>query len=277
MRAIDEAAANGLDARRVAALCPFFDIEVHALLGSTQDRARERLRAGQRQPAAIFADAQSAGRGQRGRDWQSPPGAGLYLTLVWPSARPLLAQSGASLVAGLGVRAALAGFGVEAQLKWPNDLWVRRRKLGGILVEALAAGSGSTLLVGVGLNLALPDAAAEAIDQPWIDLTTLGADAERHALAGALLQQLHAHLTRFEHAGFAGFEDEWHAADALAGHALWLRGAAGTETGQALGVDALGRLRVLQDGRERCFAAGEVRIRDAEVDDGEDSTAGPRQ
>lgn len=266
-----------LSGDRIAALCPDFDIEVHALLASTQDRARERLRAGRREPAAIFAEAQNAGRGQRGRTWQSPPGAGLYLTLIWPSARPLLAQSGASLVAGLAVRAALAGFGVDARLKWPNDLWVHRRKLGGILVEALASGSCSTLLVGVGLNLAMPATAAQAIDQPWTDLATLGARPDRDALAGALLQQLHAHLTRFEHSGFSGFEAEWRAADALAGHALWLQGPSGTETGQALGVDALGRLRVLQDGRERSYAAGEVRIRDAEVDDGEETAAGPRQ
>lgn len=261
----------------IAALCPAFDVEVHAQLGSTQDRARERLRAGLGGPAAVFSNAQSAGRGQRGRTWHSPPGAGLYLTVVWPSARPLLAQSGASLVAGLAVRAALAGFGIDAQLKWPNDVWVDQRKLGGILVEALAAAGGSTLLVGIGLNLALPDARTTVIDQPWIDLSMLGPLPDRDSLAAALLQRLNGHLLRFEDSGLCGFESEWQQADALAGQAIWLRGPNRSEAGQALGIDALGRLRVRLAGGERAISAGEVRIRTREDDDGDGTAAGPGQ
>ncbi|MBV6412963.1 MAG: Bifunctional ligase/repressor BirA [Xanthomonadales bacterium] len=256
------AMSDPLDAARIAALCPTFEIEVHARLDSTQERARGRLREGRREPAAVFADSQSAGRGQHGRVWQSPPGAGLYCTVLWPSARPLLAQVGASLVAGLAVRAALTGFGVDARLKWPNDVWLRGRKLGGILIEALGTDAGSTLLVGIGLNVALP--AGTVIDQPWVDLAALGPPPPRALLAGALLRRLHEHLTRFEHSGFAGFEEEWAAADALAGRPVRLRGAGGDETGQALGVDALGRLRILQDGRVLVYAAGEASIRETD-------------
>lgn len=269
---------QALNPAAISEVCNAFDIEAHEVLDSTQTRARERVLAGLRVPAAVLADAQSAGRGRSGRNWQSPPGAAVYLTLVWPSARPLAAQSGLSLVAGLAVHACLAQWQVAAQLKWPNDVWVDGRKLGGILVEGLPHGPGSTLLIGIGLNLALPPAAGVDIDQPWVDLAQLlDPPPPRNALIGGLLQQLDCHLRRFEQCGLADFHEEWIAADALAGRAIRWSGPGGTETGQAIGIDDLGRLRVIQDGQVRVIGAGEVRIRTGGNDDGDAPAAGPRQ
>ena len=267
-----------LDPIEIAEVCAAFDIEAHEVLDSTQTRARERVLAGLRVPAAVLADAQSAGRGRGGRSWQSPPGAAVYLTLVWPSARPLATQSGLSLVVGLAVRACLAQWQVAAQLKWPNDVWVDGKKLGGILVEGLPHGAGSTLLIGVGLNLALPPAAGAAIDQPWIDLAQLlDPPPPRNALIGSLLQDLHRYLLRFELAGLEDFNEEWTAADALAGRTVSWSGPTGTEAGLAIGIDDLGRLRVIQDGQVRVIGAGEVRIRTGGNGDGDAPAAGPRQ
>ena len=269
---------HALNPAAISEVCSAFDIEVHALLDSTPARARERVLAGLRAPAAVLADAQSAGRGRSGRTWQSPPCAAVYLTLVWPSARPVAAQSGLSLVVGLAVRACLARWQVHAQLKWPNDIWVEDRKLGGILVEGLPHAAGSTLLIGIGLNLALPPAAGAAIDQPWVDLAQLlDPPPPRNPLIGSLLVDLHRYLLRFELTGLEDFNEEWTAADALAGRTVCWSGPSGTEAGQAIGIDDLGRLRVIQDGQVRVIGAGEVRIRTGGNGDGDAPAAGPRQ
>jgi BirA family biotin operon repressor/biotin-[acetyl-CoA-carboxylase] ligase len=251
-----------LDREEIAHLAGAFDIEIHDLIDSTQRRARERVELGLRGAAAVIADAQSAGRGQRGRAWQSPPGAAVYLTVVWPSGRRLAGLAGLSLVAGLAVRNTLAQWGIDARLKWPNDVWVDRRKLGGILVEVIGDRRGSIVLIGIGLNLKLPAAAAAAIDQPWIDLAQLlDPPPSRSLLIGALLAELQRCLLRFEQEGMAGFLGDWRRADAIAGHEIWLLEAHGPVPARALGVDDLGRLRVETAGRQRLIASGEVSIR----------------
>ncbi len=251
-----------LDRDEISRLAGAFDIEIHDLIDSTQQRARARVDAGERGAAVVIADAQSAGRGQRGRAWQSPPGAAVYLTVVWPSGRRLAGLAGLSLVAGLAVRATLARWQVDARLKWPNDVWVDERKLGGILVEVLGDRRGSIVLIGIGLNLELPPAAVAGIDQPWIDLAqTLPSLPTRNALIGALLSELHRCLIQFEDSGLAGFMDAWRAADALAGKHIWLLESQGRVSARAIGIDELGRLKVETDGRERLIASGGVSIR----------------
>lgn len=251
-----------LDRDAIARSSGAFDIEIHSLIDSTQSRARERVTSGLRGAAAVIADAQSGGRGQRGRSWQSPPGAAIYMTVVWPSARSVAGLAGMSLVVGLAVRAALADWKLDARLKWPNDVWIDRRKLAGILIEVVADRRHCNALIGIGLNLDLPATAATAIDQPWIDLRRLvDPPPSRNAMIAALLQQLCDYLTRFEQTGLADFQDEWRGADALAGHAIWLLEPGGPTPALALGIDTLGRLVVDVGGQQRTLSAGEVSIR----------------
>lgn len=248
-----------LEPSRIAARAPNVRLELHGALDSTQRVARERVAAGERGPLAIFAEAQTAGRGQQGRAWHSPHGAALYLSLVWRSGRSLQAVSGLSLAVGLALQRTLAGIGVEAQLKWPNDVLVAGRKIAGVLVEIIADGSGSCTIIGVGLNHSLPD--ETPIDQPWTDLTRLGGGVDRSELAGRLLHELQARLDDFEAHGLANVVRAWPAVDALAGKALWLQ--QGNERKPALGagIDEKGRLRVVIDGSENFLSAGEVSIR----------------
>ena len=251
-----------LDRDDIARQACAFDIEVHALLDSTQVRARERVQSGARGAAAVIADAQSGGRGQRGRQWQSPAGAAIYMTVVWPSRRGVAGLTGLSLVVGLAVRATLARWHVDAQLKWPNDVWVDQRKLAGILIEVVADRQDCCALIGIGLNLDLPAAAAAAIDQPWIDLAQLLQPLpSRNVLTAALLTHLAEYLTRFEQAGFGCFREEWNQADALSGHAVWLLEANGPVAARALGIDEAGRLLIEIGGRQHTLSAGEISIR----------------
>lgn len=252
---------TALDADRIAALAPGCMLEFHDQVESTQDLARTRL-AGARLPCAIFAEEQTAGRGQRGRVWHSPRAAAIYCTLIWPSTRGLAEFSGLSLVVGLAVHAALAHAGLEARLKWPNDVLIASRKIAGILVEIGADDRGSWALIGIGLNYAMPPESFSQIDQPWVDLATLTADApSRSEVAGLLLRALQSRLEAFERHGFAPFVDDWNAADALAGRQVWLIEGERRTRAQALGIDTQGRMRVIVDGRERAVVAGEVSLR----------------
>ena len=251
-----------LDRDEIARHAGAFEIEVHDLIDSTQSRARQRVQSGMRGAAAVIANAQSNGRGQRGRSWQSPAGAAIYMTVVWPSARPVAGLAGLSLVVGLAVRAALAQWHLDARLKWPNDVWVDQRKLAGILVEVVADRRDCNALIGIGLNLALPEATAASIDQPWIDLAELlDTVPSRNRLVAALLDQIQDYLARFETSGLTHFQDEWRSADALAGHAIWLLDTNGPTPALALGIDAIGRLMVDVDGQQRSLSAGEISIR----------------
>ena len=129
-------------------------IEHHARLGSTSDRLKEKAREGAPEWAAVLADEQTGGRGRQGRAWASPPG-GLYISvLLRPPSAP---ASLIPLAAGVAVVEALRERGVSAELKWPNDVLARDRKLAGILTEASSSSSGlDWVVLGLGVNLVTP-------------------------------------------------------------------------------------------------------------------------
>jgi BirA family biotin operon repressor/biotin-[acetyl-CoA-carboxylase] ligase len=237
-------------------------IIVHRSIDSTNTELSERIKA---RHAACLAEHQSAGRGRVGRRWVSPFGANLYCSVAWTfDALPPGIQA-LSLAAGAAVAQAIdpdERFGVR--LKWPNDLVAADRKLGGVLVEMRGEPPGATrVVVGVGLNVRMPAAAAAAIDQPWTDLATLGVAAARNALAAAVVDALVQMLTRFASDGFAASYDSWSARDALRGRDVAVSGAGAALRGIARGIDRDGALRLEVDGAVRRMVVGEVSLRSA--------------
>ena len=144
-----------------------FDVRRHASLPSTMDAASALAHAGARHGVVIVADEQTAGRGRRGATWQSPAGAGLYFSFVARPDNPAT-MSLVTLAAGVAVREGIQrSTGLIADLKWPNDVIVGKRKLAGILAEGEGIGSpGPSVIIGVGVNLQPaaypPDVAARA-------------------------------------------------------------------------------------------------------------------
>ena len=138
----------------VVPVLPAFTVEVLAQIDSTNTELMRRARAGQTAPTLLVAERQTAGRGRLGRDWHSATapqdGALASLTFSLGMALPAMDFSGLSLAAGLAVVQSLHP---ALRLKWPNDVWVHDRKLGGILIETAAAGDQRFLVVGVGLNI----------------------------------------------------------------------------------------------------------------------------
>src|SRR4051812_23872416 len=143
----------GIDGARLTAALKdrYAKIDVVERTGSTNADLRKALEDGAADRTVLLAEEQTAGVGRRARSWSSPNG-GLYLSVALPPAGPLAALGSLPLVAGLAVRAAAAGFGVDAVLKWPNDVLVDGTKCAGILAEAVA-GTEPSIVLGIGLNV----------------------------------------------------------------------------------------------------------------------------
>lgn len=211
------------------------------------------------------AEYQHSGKGRRGRAWQSALGGGLAFSVLYRFESGLAGLSGLSLAVGLAVARAINRHSPHpVGLKWPNDLVVGPRKLGGILVEVQGDMDGPALaVIGVGLNLHLPEALREGIDQAVVDLSELGATVGRNALLAECLSELHAVMTSFRARGFAALRESWMALDAYRNLPVTLSCADGSKIrGVASGVDADGAL-LLADAAGVCMAyrGGELSMR----------------
>lgn len=217
----------------------------------------------------LTAEYQSAGRGRRTRSWLAPPGGAICLSVSWSF--PSLPRGVGALGLAVGVCAlrALDGCGVRGvALKWPNDLVVGERKLGGILAELRAEAAGPVFVViGIGLNVALGPDLLERVRESGtaaIDLAALAeAPSDRNELTAALITALIEGLQRFERDGFDSFAAEWRAADALAGKAVQVRLDSGVVTGHARGIDADGALCVQTQSGVQRFTTGDASVRAA--------------
>lgn len=158
----------------------------------------------------VAAHVQTNGKGRRGRTWVSQLGASLTFSLLWRFQCGAAALSGLSLCVGVALIRALRDFEVNtAQLKWPNDVLVDGKKLAGILIELQGDLEGpSAAVIGIGINLNLPQNMLESIDQPAINLTSVkGID--QSALLGSVLKHLADVLSGFETSGFVALRNEW--------------------------------------------------------------------
>ncbi|HKV65962.1 MAG TPA: biotin--[acetyl-CoA-carboxylase] ligase [Rhodanobacteraceae bacterium] len=239
-------------------------IENHWRLDSTSS---ECLRRAEALPdrSFVFADWQNAGRGRRGRQWISPPATNLQFSCLKHFAGGYAALSGLSLAVGIAVAGALEDCGSKGiGLKWPNDLVHGDAKLGGILIELGGEFMGPChAVIGIGVNLCVPQAMRSVLDRPCTDLQRVcgGTAPSRNALAAALVVRLVEALDVFGDAGFTAFADAWTARDALAGRAIRVDGARGVFEGTAAGVDARGALRVRRAGGIECLDSAEVTVR----------------
>jgi BirA family biotin operon repressor/biotin-[acetyl-CoA-carboxylase] ligase len=238
-------------------------LEYFAEVDSTNDIAIDRAAAGAPEGTAILADLQRTGRGRRGRAWFSPPGAGLYLSIV---ARP--PQTRLSLVTlAAGVAAATAvttATGLPVQLKWPNDLVVGRawRKLGGVLCEAVAGGAAvGAVVIGIGINLRAAAYPPEVADRAGSIESELGRPADRGALVVEVLAVTRRIVSRLrEDRSPAWIREEWRriaATGSLGALVRWTDGGAARH-GVARDIDDDGALIVESGGRRERVIAGEV-------------------
>lgn len=160
----------------------------------------------------IAAELQTRGRGRRGRQWHSGLGDGLTFSLLWRFQQGASFLSGLSLAVGVAIVRALRSVGIkDAVLKWPNDVMVSFCKLAGTLIELQGDMFGPTVaVIGVGMNLKLPESIQARIDQGATDVFTItGEMPDRNELLAVLLIELTTMLREFEYRGFAPFQKEW--------------------------------------------------------------------
>jgi len=235
---------------------------VNASLDSTNS-ALQRLPVKQQSGTAIMAELQTEGRGRRGRQWYSPKGGNLYLSLGWCFNKPLSELGCLPLVVALSTATALTRSGLQRHLiKWPNDLMLDGKKLCGCLVEMQGDARGPChACLGVGINIQMSSSEADsAIDQPWTDLQTWLPDCSRNRLAALLLEELITQLSLFSEKGFSPFKSHWQRMDGLKGQQVDIAAGQGTLSGTVSGINDNGAL-ILDTGVETLsLHSGEVSI-----------------
>lgn len=246
------------------------DIEILHSIDSTNSHAMRRIQSGELDLAAgrcwaCMAESQTAGKGRRGREWVSPFGHNIYLSVVREFSNGAAALDGLSLVIGLAVVTALVEKGYRGlALKWPNDVLLDGRKLAGILLEVSGDVTGLChVVIGIGLNLRSNPAAMASVEQPWVALDQAGFQRpKRNELVGAILNQVLTCLHIFEQSGFAPFVNKWREYDCTFGRDIALLTANGAVHGKGLGVNQGGALMLeTADGRVQRFHGGEVSLR----------------
>jgi BirA family biotin operon repressor/biotin-[acetyl-CoA-carboxylase] ligase len=240
--------------------------EWHDACDSTNDLAAARARSGAPQGLVVATERQSAGRGRLGRVWHSPAGENLYVSILLRPTRPAPEIPPLTLLAGAAVARALARLGVEARLKWPNDVQLvaggAARKVAGLLTEmASEGGRVGHVVVGLGLNVNARSFPDELATRATSLRLAAGRTFERAAVLAAVLEELEGLYEAFEARGPAAASEAWqpfasvgarcriHAPGALSGEL----------EGTMMGIDADGALRLRDDaGHIHRVLSGEI-------------------
>ncbi len=243
----------------------YFRIEVLDRAPSSNALLLQQATQGAPNGSVLAVEWQSDGRGRMGRAWHSGLGNALTFSLLWRFERGLSSLSGLSLAAGVALIRALHALGVKgAQLKWPNDVLGAQGKLAGILIEAQGDMLGpSAVVIGIGLNLSLPQPVLRQIEQPVTSLSDMTATVpERNHILAVLLRELHGVLCEFASDGFTALRAEWESYHGAQGRTVQLllpdgRRVAGVVRGAA--VDGSLELETAQGARS--FNVGEISLR----------------
>jgi len=209
-------------------------------------------------------EAQDAGRGRRGNDWQSAAYRNIMLSVSWSFSNWPETITGLGLaVAQSAVELLNAEYGLDVKIKWPNDLMVGNDKLGGILIDVVGESSGAcNVVIGLGLNVHQPDWSATNSDYQWQDLKSLGIELDRSILIGQIVAAWLAMLIEFEKTGFAPLTDRWNKLSSYAGKRIRVGEHNDHIKGKMLGVDSVGALLVEDDdGKTHRFSESNVSVR----------------
>src|SRR5262245_61518214 len=250
---------------------PVFAGEIHLFDAVTSSNGVLRELAAKAAPegTVVIAEEQTAGHGRFGKSWFSPKGVNLYLSVLL---RPAIAPRDAAILSFAGSLAlcdAIRTEGMDATIKWPNDVLVERKKVAGVLVECATLGSRvDYVILGFGVNLnvshsALMAALGRSGHAAGSPSDSAGREIDRNAFVAALLDHLAGWLEIYRVQGPEPLVAAWRDRDILTGRRVEVRGEGPSYEGRVLGVDAQGHL-VVRDSRGvlRQVMAGEIRLSD---------------
>jgi BirA family biotin operon repressor/biotin-[acetyl-CoA-carboxylase] ligase len=241
-----------------------FDIDILDQTGSTNTDMLDRAMRGARSGSVLAAESQTQGKGRRGRDWHSSPGGALTFSILWRFDHGAGFLSGLSLVVGIALAHVLRKHGAaNVMLKWPNDLLWRHLKLAGILIELSGDIMGPTVaVIGIGINVRLPESVKSRIDQPVVDLAKIGVKEDRNVLFADILAGLDKVLRQFSSEGFAPFREEWNRLHAYQDKMVRVRMPDKSEIeGRVTSVDDDGALLLHTRSGLRKFYGGDLSLR----------------
>ncbi|KIL40027.1 biotin [Gordoniibacillus kamchatkensis] len=241
-------------------------LHVYDTLDSTQTKAHELVAQGAQEGTLVIADRQTAGRGRMGRVWHSPPGAGIYMSLILKPRIPLQFTPQLTLLAAVALCRAIVRIArVPVGIKWPNDLLIGGKKICGILLESSAEDERLRYIVagmGIGVNL-LPDDYPPELRSIATSLAIeAGHRFEREVLIAAVLEEFEALYKLYDEQGFGPIRSLWEANSASLNRPVRVRTAQGELEGIAESLDDSGGLNVrLADGTMTKIFSGEVELR----------------
>ncbi|TLU64704.1 bifunctional biotin--[acetyl-CoA-carboxylase] ligase/biotin operon repressor BirA [Thalassotalea litorea] len=239
-------------------------VEVHTIIDSTNSYLLRRLPNQVVNGQTCVAEYQSAGRGRRGKNWVSPFASHLYLSMYYPLEQGVAAAMGLSVVIGLAVADVLeTSYQIDVQLKWPNDLYVDGKKIAGILVEleGQPTESGHSV-IGLGLNIQMPAAQGEAIDQPWTDLSNhCNQSIDRNRLIANLIVQFNRRLAQHQQYGLSPMLADWQKRDIFLNQAVEIFSGSQVTRGICRGINANGALLIEVNGKVKPIYGGELSLR----------------
>ena len=213
------------------------------------------------------SEAQIAGRGRRGNDWQSSPYRNIMLSLSWGFDHWPETITGLGLAVSLVIaehlnKAVLADDAEPVRIKWPNDLMVNQEKLGGILIDVAGESSGAcNVVIGIGLNVHQPDWSSGGAYK-WQDLNGLGVSIDRNELIASLADGLIDMLSEFGRSGFAPLARRWNSVSSYADARISVGAQGDLSEGLMHGVDSIGALLLMDDqGQIQRFTDSNVSVR----------------
>jgi len=260
---LPESNSNGTKSANATA-----SLEVHHVINSTNDHLLSQVRAGETLPNGytVVAECQTAGRGRRGRQWVSPFGSHIYFSYLW-HLDGIGQAMGLSVAVGLALRQTIAPLiDAPVTLKWPNDVYVDGKKIAGILVELEGQADGPcAVVIGIGINVNMPQAQGETIDQPWTDISREcdEANIDRNQLIGRLMLNLANQMQQFTQSGLAPIVASWNEHDHFYQKPVKLLMGNHQIEGIGQGIDAQGGI-VLKDLKtqiNKAYYGGEISVR----------------
>ena len=241
------------------------ELTIFAEIGSTNDEAKTKLTEidNFNDSLIIFAEQQTSGRGRRGKTWESPANVNIYLSFGWHSSLKISDLEGLSLASGVEISHHLDPIiGESLKIKWPNDLFLSEKKTGGILVETISSKKGTSIVIGVGLNVLMSDKIENSIDQDWTSLSIhFGKDFDRNKIAGHILEALFHLKNNFETNGFSHYKDRFEELNILKNKECLVSFEDVSLKGLAEGITENGELIFNENGKIHQLRYGDVSIK----------------
>jgi len=241
------------------------ELTVFKEIGSTNDEAKTKLTeiVNFKHSLAIFAEQQTSGRGRSGKTWESPANVNVYLSFGWYSPLKLPDLEGLSLASGVEISNHLEPIiGESLKIKWPNDLFLSEKKTGGILVETKSNKKGTSVIIGVGLNVLMSDKVENSIDQDWTSMSIhFGKDFDRNQIAGLMLEALFHLKNNFESTGFSHYKDRFEELNLLKNKECLATFEDISLKGLVEGITENGELILNESGKIHLLRYGDISIR----------------